>query len=141
MIGNVDLTLKKASFVENNANGENGYGGAIYMKTSILQISEDNSGDVVFDGNTAVKGGRAIFCSSDTSITANGQYYIYSVNGKAFMQAGQSQVKAITTSNYTNFSKTKKAVFIGVPCEIFAMKQYLKITQRLLLVEHNMLES
>ena len=37
-----------------------------------------------------------------TSITNNGQYYIYSVNGKGFMQAGQAQVKAITTSNYTN---------------------------------------
>ena len=42
-----------------------------------------------------------------TSITANGQYYIYSVNGKAFMQAGQAQVKAITTSNYTNVSTFK----------------------------------
>ena len=39
-----------------------------------------------------------------TSITANGQYYIYSVNGKGFMQAGQSQVKSITTSNYNNAS-------------------------------------
>jgi hypothetical protein len=42
-----------------------------------------------------------------TSITANGQYYIYSVNGKAFVQAGQAQVKAITTSNYTNVSTFK----------------------------------
>ena len=42
-----------------------------------------------------------------TSITANGQYYIYSVNGAGFMQAGQAQVKAITTSNYTNASTFK----------------------------------
>jgi len=42
-----------------------------------------------------------------TSITNNGQYYIYSVNGKGFMQAGQEQVKAITTSNYTNVSTFK----------------------------------
>ena len=42
-----------------------------------------------------------------TSITANGQYYIYSVNGNGFMQAGQAQVKAITTSNYTNVSTYK----------------------------------
>ena len=42
-----------------------------------------------------------------TSIAANGQYYIYSVNGKAFMQAGQAQVKSITTSNYTSASTFK----------------------------------
>lgn len=42
-----------------------------------------------------------------TSIANNGKYYIYSVNGKAFMQAGQAQVKAITTSNYTNVSTFK----------------------------------
>lgn len=42
-----------------------------------------------------------------TSITNNGQYYIYSVNGNGFMQAGQAQVKAITTSNYTNVSTYK----------------------------------
>ena len=37
-----------------------------------------------------------------TSISNNGQYYIYSVNGKGFMQAGQSKVKAINTSNYSS---------------------------------------
>ena len=42
-----------------------------------------------------------------TSIAANGQYYIYSVNGAGFMQAGQSQVQAITPSNYTNVSTFK----------------------------------
>ena len=41
------------------------------------------------------------------SISNNGQYYIYSVNGAGFMQAGQSQVKSITTSNYTNASTFK----------------------------------
>ena len=35
-----------------------------------------------------------------TSITANGQYYIYSVNGAGFMQAGQSKVKVINLNNY-----------------------------------------
>ena len=42
-----------------------------------------------------------------TSIAANGQYYIYSVNGKAFMKAGQAKVQSITTSNYTNASTFK----------------------------------
>ena len=35
-----------------------------------------------------------------TSITNNGQYYIYSVNGAGFMQAGQSKVKVINLNNY-----------------------------------------
>ena len=39
-----------------------------------------------------------------TSIAANGQYYIYSVNGKGFMQAGQSKVKAVNTNNYNTES-------------------------------------
>jgi len=42
-----------------------------------------------------------------TSIANGGQYYIYSVNGNGFMQAGQAQVKSITTSNYTNASTFK----------------------------------
>lgn len=42
-----------------------------------------------------------------TSIAANGQYYIYSVSGKAFMQAGQAKVQSITTSNYTSASTFK----------------------------------
>ena len=42
-----------------------------------------------------------------TSIANNGQYYIYSVNGKGFMQGGQAQVKSITTSNYTSASTFK----------------------------------
>lgn len=41
------------------------------------------------------------------SITANGEYYIYSVNGKGFMQAGKSTVQAISESNYTNISSYK----------------------------------
>ena len=36
-----------------------------------------------------------------TSITANGQYYIYSVKGKGFVQANQSKVKTVNTTNYT----------------------------------------
>ena len=39
-----------------------------------------------------------------TSIAANGQYYIYSVNGKGFMQAGQDKIKSITTSNYNTIN-------------------------------------
>jgi hypothetical protein len=39
-----------------------------------------------------------------TSITANGQYYIYSVNGAGFMQAGNEQVKAINQNNYSTTS-------------------------------------
>ena len=39
-----------------------------------------------------------------TSITTNGQYYIYSVKGAGFVQGGQSKVKAVTTSNYTSNS-------------------------------------
>jgi len=37
-----------------------------------------------------------------TSITANGQYYIYSVKGKGFVQGGQDKVKAITATNYNS---------------------------------------
>ena len=36
-----------------------------------------------------------------TSITNNGQYYIYSVGGTGFMQAGQSKVKSVNSNNYT----------------------------------------
>ena len=39
-----------------------------------------------------------------TSIAANGQYYIYSVNGAGFVQAGQKKVKSVTTNNYTSTS-------------------------------------
>ena len=39
-----------------------------------------------------------------TSITANGQYYIYSPKGAGFMQAGQTQVKAINQNNYNTTS-------------------------------------
>ena len=39
-----------------------------------------------------------------TSITNNGQYYIYSVNGKGFMQGGNSKVKAVTQNNYNSES-------------------------------------
>ena len=39
-----------------------------------------------------------------TSITSNGQYYIYSVNGKGFMQGGQSKVKTVNQNNYTSNS-------------------------------------
>jgi len=39
-----------------------------------------------------------------TSITANGQYYIYSVNGKGFMQGGNSKVKTVTQNNYNSES-------------------------------------
>lgn len=39
-----------------------------------------------------------------TSITNNGQYYIYSVNGKGFMQGGNSKVKAVTHNNYNTES-------------------------------------
>lgn len=39
-----------------------------------------------------------------TSIAANGQYYIYSVKGKGFIQGGQSKVKAVNTNNYNTES-------------------------------------
>ena len=39
-----------------------------------------------------------------TSIASNGQYYIYSVNGKGFMQGGNSKVKAVTQNNYNSES-------------------------------------
>ena len=39
-----------------------------------------------------------------TSIANNGQYYIYSVSGKGFMQGGNSKVKAITQNNYNSES-------------------------------------
>lgn len=39
-----------------------------------------------------------------TSIANNGQYYIYSVNGKGFMQGGNSKVKAVTQNNYNSES-------------------------------------
>ena len=39
-----------------------------------------------------------------TSIANNGQYYIYSVNGKGFMQGGQSKVKTVNQNNYTSNS-------------------------------------
>lgn len=39
-----------------------------------------------------------------TSITNNGQYYIYSVNGKGFMQGGNSKVKTVTQNNYNSES-------------------------------------
>lgn len=35
-----------------------------------------------------------------TSISANGKYYIYSVNGAGFMQAGNEKIQAVTSSNY-----------------------------------------
>ena len=39
-----------------------------------------------------------------TSITNNGQYYIYSVNGKGFMQGGNSKVKSVNSNNYSTES-------------------------------------
>ena len=67
-----------------------------------------------------------------TSITANGQYYIYSVNGKAFMQAGQAQVKAITTSNYTNVSTFKFKISAAnqgyVTNDSYYLKSYMVLT-------------
>ena len=39
-----------------------------------------------------------------TSIANNEQYYIYSVNGKGFMQGGNSKVKAVTQNNYNSES-------------------------------------
>ena len=42
--------------------------------------------------------------SDVTSITNNGQYYIYSVGSKGFMQGGNSKLKAVTTSNYNTES-------------------------------------
>lgn len=36
-----------------------------------------------------------------TSITANGQYYIYSVKGAGFVQAANEKVKTVTANNYT----------------------------------------
>ncbi len=36
-----------------------------------------------------------------TSITNNGQYYIYSVKGAGFVQAGKDKVKSVTSNNYT----------------------------------------
>ena len=42
--------------------------------------------------------------SDVTSITNNGQYYIYSVAGKGFMQGGNSKVKAVTQNNYNSES-------------------------------------
>ena len=62
-----------------------------------------------------------------TSITANGQYYIYSVNGQAFMQAGQAQVKAITTSNYTNASTFKFTISKADQGTVKSGNYYLKV--------------
>lgn len=39
-----------------------------------------------------------------TSITANGQYYIYSPKGTGFMQAGNAAIKVINQNNYNNTS-------------------------------------
>lgn len=39
-----------------------------------------------------------------TSITDNGQYYIYSVNGKGFMQGGNSKVRSVNSNNYSTES-------------------------------------
>ena len=67
-----------------------------------------------------------------TSISNNGKYYIYSVNGKGFMQAGQSQVKSITTSNYNNASAFKftitKAEKGNVTCSNKYLKSYTVLT-------------
>ncbi len=38
------------------------------------------------------------------SITNGGQYYIYSVNGKGFMQGGNSKVKSVNQNNYNTES-------------------------------------
>lgn len=45
---------------------------------------------------------EAAWYNDVTSITNNGQYYIYSVKGAGFMQAGQSRVKAVNQNNYTS---------------------------------------
>lgn len=47
---------------------------------------------------------EAAWYNDVTSITNNGQYYIYSVKGAGFMQAGQSRVKAVNQNNYTSNS-------------------------------------
>ena len=39
-----------------------------------------------------------------TSITNNGQYYIYSVKGAGFMQAGQGKPKTVNSNNYSSTS-------------------------------------
>ena len=41
---------------------------------------------------------------NDVTSISNGNYYIYSANGKGFMQAGQSKVKTVNNSNYTSSS-------------------------------------
>ena len=61
-----------------------------------------------------------------TSITANGQYYIYSVNGNGFMQAGQAQVKSITTSNYTSASTFKFTIANPTEGTVKSGNYYLK---------------
>ena len=61
-----------------------------------------------------------------TSITANGQYYIYSVNGKGFMQANKSTVQSITTSNYTNVSTFKFKITKAEDGNVINGDYYLK---------------
>lgn len=61
-----------------------------------------------------------------TSITNNGQYYIYSVNGNGFMQAGQAQVKSITTSNYTSASTFKFTIANPTEGTVKSGNYYLK---------------
>jgi len=45
---------------------------------------------------------EAAWYNDVTSISAGGQYYIYSVKGAGFVQAGQSKVKAINPNNYNS---------------------------------------
>ena len=47
---------------------------------------------------------EAAWYNDVTSISAGGQYYIYSVNGAGFVQSGQSKVKTVNNSNYTSKS-------------------------------------
>jgi|GEM_PF-5669167 len=61
-----------------------------------------------------------------TSISNNGQYYIYSVNGKGFMQAGQGKVKSITTSNYTNVADFKFTITKAEKGNVKSGSKYLK---------------
>ena len=61
-----------------------------------------------------------------TSITANGQYYIYSVKGAGFMQAGKSTVQSITTSNYTNVSTFKFKITKAEDGNVINGNYYLK---------------
>lgn len=110
------VTVTKTQFTQNSAIGEDAYGGAVAVRSSVLNIDESN-----FDGNSADKNGGAMYIA-----------YVGTSKVDADVSIDNSEFKANSAKKYggaiyaTHYSKAEKVEEIVINGTSFASNEALK---------------